>query len=93
MEKILLEGHVLEGCSVATEHTRILIIKAAHGFLGCGYFALETAEKVGDAAAIVTGVGSFDEMLSAPVKRRSSAAARRGVAEGMTGKEALLKLV
>ena len=93
MEKILLAGHTLEGYAVPTENTAILLIKAEHGFLGCGYFAVETAEKVGDAAVIVSGVKDFDGMLAAPVKRFSSAAARRGVVEGMSGRDALLKLL
>ena len=56
MEQINLEGHLLEGYAIPTENTSILLIKAEHGFLGCGYFSLATAEKVGDAAVIVSGV-------------------------------------
>ena len=93
MEQINLEGHLLEGYAIPTENTSILLIKAEHGFLGCGYFSLATAEKVGDAAVIVSGVKNFEEMLAAKVKGFSPAAAARGVTAEMTGKEALLKLV
>ena len=61
--------------------------------LGCGYFSLETAEKVGDAAVIVTGVKNFEEMLAAKVKAVSQAAAALGVTLEMNGRQALLKLV
>lgn len=92
MENIILSGKVLEGYAIPTPNTAVLIIKAQHGLLGCGYLALATAEKVGDAAAIVTGVKNFDDMLNARVQAVSSAAAALGVTTGMTGKEALLKL-
>ncbi len=93
MEQIDLEGNILEGYAIPTENTSILLIKAPHGFLGCGYFSPETAEKVGDAAVIVTGVKNFDNMLAAKVKAVSPAAAARGITAAMTGREALLKLV
>ena len=93
MEQINLEGNILEGYAIPTGNTALLLIKAEHGFLGCGYISLETAEKVGDAAVIVSGVKNFDDMLAAKVKAVSSAASARGVTAEMTGKEALLKLV
>jgi len=40
--------------------------------------------------AIVTGVKTPDDMLSAKVIAASNAAAKLGIKEGMTGKEALL---
>ena len=93
MEQINLEGNILEGYAIPTANTSILLIKAPHGFLGCGYFSLATAEKVGDVAVIVSGVKNFDDMLTAKVKAVSAAAAALGVTADMTGREALLKLV
>ena len=93
MEQIDLEGHILEGYAIPTGNTALLLIKAKNGFLGCGYVSLETAERVGDAAVIVSGVKNFDDMLAAKVKAVSSAAAARGVTAEMTGRQALLKLI
>ena len=93
MEQINLEGNILEGYAISTANTSILLIKAEHGFLGCGYFSPATAEKVGDAAVIVSGVKNFEDMLAAKVKAVSPAAAARGVTLEMNGREALLKLV
>ena len=93
MQEINLEGHILEGYAIPTANTSILLIKAPHGFLGCGYFSPATAEKVGDAAVIVSGVKDFEDMLAAKVKAVSPAAAARGVTLEMTGQEALLKLI
>ena len=93
METVEIGGHCFEGYSIPTANSVILIIKAPRGFLGCGYFSLETAEKLGDAAVIVKGVKNFDDMLAAQVKGLSPAAAALGITAAMTGKEALLKLI
>lgn len=90
MEKIVIDGRNFDGVAVATANTKVLLIRGGRGLLGCGYFSLATAEKVGDALAVVSGVGSFDDMLSAQVRGVSPAAAELGVRCGMSGREALL---
>lgn len=92
MPEIILDGAAFECVHLPTAKTNILLIKAAHGFLGCGYFDVGVANRVGDAAAIVTGVKTIEEMLAAPVVRLSDRAREVGVCEGMTGREALLLL-
>ena len=84
------EGREFTACSIPTNNTFILIIGAENGFLGCGYLNVEVANKVGDICAIVTGVKTPDDMLSAKVIAASDAAKELGIKEGMTGKEALL---
>ena len=93
MEQVFFAGHTFEGYCIPTANSVILIIKAEHGFLGCGYVSTATADKTGDAAAIVSGVRNFGDMLAAEVKAVSAAAAARGVTTGMNGGEALLKFV
>ena len=92
METILLDGAAFRANSIATEHSALLVICAPHGMLGCGYLNVSTAERLGDALAIVTGVKNFDDMLAAEVKSVSPAAAARGVRAGMTGRDALLAM-
>ena len=92
MEELLVEGKRFAGVSVDTEASTLLMIKAKKGFLGCGYFSIETANKLGEHVAIVTGVGSFNDMLTAEVVRVSRQAKLLGIHPGMSGKEALLKL-
>jgi uncharacterized protein YunC (DUF1805 family) len=93
MEKIVINGNEFEGFCIATEAASILMIKAPHGFLGCGYFNIETADKLLEHVAIVTGVKSFDDMLDAEVVKCSNSAETVGIRKGMTGREALLKMV
>ena len=92
MASVTLDGIRFECVQVPTHKTNILLIKAAGGFLGCGYFDVAVADRVGDAVAIVTGVKSIEEMLKATVVRISARAREAGVTEGISGHEALLIL-
>lgn len=92
-DTVQLDGHSLEAVTLATQKTKILVIRAGQGILGCGYISLETAAKVGDALAVVSGVASYDDMLAAQVKAVSPAAEALGVRPGMTGREALKKML
>lgn len=70
----------------------LLVIKGTRGLLACGYLSLEALEKNGDAAAIVRGVATHEEMLDAVVQGVSSAAEGLGVRAGMSGRDALRRL-
>ena len=93
MDTVRLDGNDLEAITFATQNTKILVIRAAHGLLGCGYISTETAAKVGDALAVVSGVANYEDMLQAPVKAVSPAAEAIGVRPGMAGRDALLKMM
>ena len=71
----------------------LLIVSGSRGFLACGYINPDTCDRTGEACAIVTGVGSFEEMLSATVVSVSEAARELGVSVGDTGESALGKFV
>ena len=88
-EIISVGSRQYRGFVIPLGRANLLVIRGEYGFLGCGYINLDACEKFGDAAAIVTGVSSCAEMLTAEVKKISTAAAARGVAVGMTGAEAL----
>ncbi len=92
MADLILDGVTFETIHVPTEKTNILLVKSAGGFVGCGYFDLSVANRVGDAVAIVTGVKTIDEVLAAHVVRLSDRAREAGVTEGMSGRAAALLL-
>jgi uncharacterized protein YunC (DUF1805 family) len=77
------------GVHVKLQNADLLLILGGRGYIMCGYLNMETAEKKGDAAVMVTGVSSFEEMLSAKVASVSSFGKELGIKEGMTGREAL----
>ncbi len=46
----------------------LLLITAEKGFVMCGFLNVESAEKLGVAAAVVSGVKTFDDVLNGQVK-------------------------
>ena len=92
MERIVIDQNEFNGVHVATPNSNILLIQGKKGFLGCGYFKVEVADKMGDAAAIVTGVKNYKDMEGAKVVAVSAKARELGVTEGITGREALALL-
>ena len=91
-DTIEIDGLSFTGTQLRTEHAAILLIQGKSGNLGCGYFSLGPAEKLGDRFAIVTGVKCFSDMLEARVSAVSGAAALCGIECGMAGREALLRM-
>ncbi|WP_346859238.1 DUF1805 domain-containing protein [uncultured Draconibacterium sp.] len=84
------EGKEFTAYSIPTSNTFVLIIGAEKGILGCGYLNIDVANRVNDVCALVTGVKTPADMLSAKVVAVSEAASKLGIKEGITGKEALL---
>ena len=83
-------GNDYKTYSIPTNNTAVLLIAAENGFIACGYIKVETANKVGDACAIVTGVKTPEDMLEAYVIEVSEKAMELGVKKVMNGTEALL---
>ena len=71
----------------------LLMIIGQTGFVGCGFINIDAAEKLNVAAATVTGVKSFEDVLNAEVKAVTSKAQTEGVRVGMKGKEAVKLLL
>ena len=92
VEQIKLENGSAIGLKMDMEHAPLLVIRAAKGFVMCGYLNMDVANKLGDAAVRVTGVRSFDDVLNAKAVDVSEAAEKLGITAGMTAREALLKM-
>jgi len=67
----------------------LLLIMAEKGFVMCGFLNVEAAEKLNVAAAVVSGVKTFEDVLQAQVKMTTSKAKMLGVETGAKGMEAL----
>ena len=93
MEKIIIDGVEFIGYRIATENAALLMIKAPHGFLGCGYFNIDIANRLNEHVAIVSGVKNFDDMLKAKVIATSNAAEKNEIKLGISGREALLLMI
>ena len=70
----------------------LVLIVGAKGFVMCGYLNLETAEKLGAAAAVVSGVKSVEDALKADARFVTSAAKELGISPGDNIRKILLKL-
>lgn len=67
----------------------LIAIIGETGFVMCGFLNIGAAEKLDVAAAMVSGVKTFSDMLDAEVKAVTSKAEMKGVKQGMKGREAV----
>jgi len=67
----------------------LIVVKAKKGYIACSYIDKDTAEKIGDVAAFVSGVKSVEDFLRAKVRTTTSWAEDIGIREGMSVKKAL----
>lgn len=70
----------------------LLLITAEKGFVMCGFLNVEAAEKLSVAAAVVSGVKTFEDVLEGQVKAVTSKAESLGIEVGMKGADALKRM-
>jgi len=70
----------------------LLLVIADKGFVMCGFLNVDVAENLGIAAAVVSGVRSFEDVLNEKVKAATSKAKNLGVHVGMKGVDALKRM-
>lgn len=90
-------GEVL-GCSYRWPGGQYCAIHTDRGLLGCGLYDCAIATRFGMALAIARGTPEHplfepEDLLTARVAEVSEAAARLGIAVGMTGEAALQRLL
>ena len=71
----------------------LLLIVGRTGFVMCGFLNIDTAEKVNVAAAMVSGVKTFDDVLTADIKAVTSKAQMKGIRIGMKAEDAVKLLL
>ncbi|SDN23512.1 Uncharacterized protein YunC, DUF1805 family [Paenibacillus sp. yr247] len=97
VEPILLEGHTAIAIEVKLPKTTLLVVTTDKGYIMCG--ALDVAllnERLKDrniVAARATGVRTIEELLEAPLESVTYTAEDLGIVAGMTGKEAILRMM
>ncbi|MDD3494146.1 MAG: DUF1805 domain-containing protein [Candidatus Thermoplasmatota archaeon] len=89
---IALENGPVTGIRVKMGKAPLLLLAAPGGYVMCGYLNMDTANRLGDLAALVTGVSDFDQMLDAPLAAVSHPG--QGIGKpGMTAREFLNRLL
>lgn len=91
-QDVVLGSQSATGYEIDLPGAPLILVQAAKGFVMCGYLDIKSVDKFGQAAAVVRGVKSIDDLLAKTVSDVSLEGERRGIKSGMTGREALLKL-
>jgi uncharacterized protein YunC (DUF1805 family) len=93
IDKFEFDGKAFQGIkSTIPDGPPLLLIKGEKGFVMCGYLSRDVAEKLGLAAAIVSSVNSFEDVLNATINKATSKAIKLGVEPGMIVKKVIGKL-
>jgi len=86
---LVFDGRQYVGLSFQLGNMPLLILKAKKGYVACSYVDKLSAEHLGDVAAFVQGVKSFDELYLAKIRCMTAWAEEAGIREGMSVKKAL----
>lgn len=88
-QELRIDGKSAAGFHIDLNGVALLVARGDNGFVMCGYLNVAAADKFGQAAAVVRGVNTLEELLDKPVTDVSAAAAKLGAKPGMSGREAL----
>jgi len=87
--EVLINDAKVKTVVFSLPHASLIIAAAPSGFVMCGYLDIAAAEKIGDAACVVGGVKTVDELLNKPVVKLTKQARELGITTGMSGRDAL----
>lgn len=97
LSPIDINGHTFLSVSVALPKTNLLVVTSDKGYIMCG--ALDVSllnDKLKDRKVIAgraVGVKTIEQLLEAPLESVTYEAEAMGIHKGMTGKEAMLKMI
>lgn len=86
---IKLKNKDITGIEVNLHNANFVLVVAPKGYICCGYLNLETAQKLGDVACVVTGVKTIEDLLRADIVNMTHQAETLGIKRGMKAKEVL----
>ncbi|GLC89534.1 YunC family protein [Lysinibacillus piscis] len=97
IEPIMIKGHFFTAIVVQLPKTTLLTVSNDTGYIMCGALDIDLlntrlAERKIIAGRAV-GVKTIDELLTAPLESVTFEAEQLGISQGMSGMEALLKMV
>ncbi|MDD5746365.1 MAG: DUF1805 domain-containing protein [Candidatus Omnitrophica bacterium] len=91
--EVLISNVRIKTFLLTLTNANLILAAAPAGLVMCGYLDIAAAEKIGDAACVVSGVRSVEELLDKPVVKLTAQAQERGISIGMSGREALRHLL
>lgn len=92
--KVQLAGKIADGYVIDLGPVSLVNVVTDMGMVGCGAFDVAALNNFGYPAAKVrpargNSIASIDDLLQGTVKEANSAAEKRGIKIGITGREAL----
>ena len=91
-KEIKVKNSIFKGIELdLCDNAKLLVITGNNGYIMCGYLNINTAQKRQDAACIVTGVKTIEDMLNTNIVALTAKAQEFGITMGMPVKEALEK--
>ncbi|BCG58432.1 YunC family protein [Paenibacillus sp. URB8-2] len=97
LEPVAVGDYIMLGVEVKLPKTTLLTISTDKGYIMCG--ALDVGllnERLADRGIIAgraVGVRTLEQLLAAPLESVTFEAEKLGIVPGMTGSEALLKML
>lgn len=97
LSPVEINGHTFLAVSVQLPKTNLLVVTSDKGYIMCG--ALDVAllnEKLKDRKVIAgraVGVKTIQQLIDAPLESVTYEAEQIGITPGMSGKDALLKMI
>ncbi len=89
VEPVEFDGKKYNGIRQEIGNLTLIVVRAKRGYIACSYVSKETAEKVGDIAAFVSGVNTYSDFFNAKIKHTTTWADDMGIREGMSVRKAL----
>lgn len=89
MDEVSFDGKKYVAVKHNIGNLPLIVVKAKNGYIACSYIDKETAEKVGDIAAFVSGVKELNDLKKAKIRHTTTWAEDLGIREGMSVKKAL----
>lgn len=97
MKPLLIEGRQVTAVTVQLPKTTLLAVTTEKGYIMCG--ALDVGllnAKLADRGIIAgraVGVRTIEQLLEAPLESVTVAAEQLGITAGMSGRDALVKMI
>lgn len=92
--EIDVEGKKATGIEVELPGGAMMVMLAgSKGYIMCGLLNIDTAEKLGQSAAIIRGIKNVQDLLEGKIVALTASATASGLKIGMTGKNAIEILI
>lgn len=96
VDAVPVAGQLFTGVTVELPETRLVVLTGPKGYIMCGALDIgllnDLLAQRGILAARCLGVRTYDDLLEGAVESATYAAQKVGVAPGISGREALLKM-